>query len=118
MDTYIDTFNITKAKHPFKVIVVGAGIGGLAAALGLKKAGHDVVLLEQVHEIAEVGAGIQIAPNASRILGRLGLLEKVMENANVLEKNSLRRYANNAELGTAPLMPGVCYPHLFFFNGN
>ena len=48
-----------------------------------------------------------MAPNAARILGRFGMLEKVMEKANVLEKNSLRRYANNEELGTAPLMPEV-----------
>ena len=74
---------------------------------GLKQSGHDVIILEQVPHIAEVGAGIQMAPNAARILGRFGLLGKVMEKANVLEKNSLRRYANNEELGTAPLMPEV-----------
>ncbi|KAJ5134734.1 salicylate hydroxylase [Penicillium atrosanguineum] len=106
MDTFQDDFDWSfKAKHPFKVIVVGAGIAGLAVALGLKKAGHEVVILERVHQIAEVGAGIQVAPNAARILGRLGLLSEVMEKANVLDKNSLRRYANNEELGTAPLMP-------------
>lgn len=49
-----------------------------------------------------------MAPNAARILDRLGLLDKVMEKANILEENSLRRYANNQELGTAPLMPEVC----------
>ncbi|KAJ5323462.1 salicylate hydroxylase [Penicillium atrosanguineum] len=108
MDTFQDDFDWSfKAKHPFKVIVVGAGIAGLAVALGLKKAGHEVVILERVHQIAEVGAGIQVAPNAARILGRLGLLSEVMEKANVLDKNSLRRYANNEELGTAPLMPQV-----------
>lgn len=111
MDSYKDTFITPEAKQPLKIIIVGAGIGGLTAALGLKKAGHNVVLLEQVHEIAEVGAGIQVAPNASRILGRLGLLEKVMEKSNLLEKNSLRRYANNAELGSAPLMPEVSCSH-------
>ncbi|MCJ1405496.1 hypothetical protein MMC11_008724 [Xylographa trunciseda] len=96
-----------KADKPLRILVVGAGIGGLAVAIGLKQSGHDVVILEQVPHIAEVGAGIQMAPNAARILGRFGLLEKVMEKANVLEKNSLRRYANNEELGTAPLMPEI-----------
>lgn len=67
------------------------------------------IKLERVREIAEVGAGIQMAPNAARILGRLGLLEKVMEKANVLEMNSLRRYKNDEELGKAELMPSVCY---------
>ncbi|KAJ5294076.1 salicylate hydroxylase [Penicillium antarcticum] len=108
MDTFQASFDWSfKAKHPFKVIVVGAGIAGLTVALGLKKAGHEVLILERVHEIAEVGAGIQVAPNAARILGRLGLLSQVMERANVREQNSLRRYANNEELGTAPLMPQV-----------
>lgn len=108
MDTYQDDFKWSfEAKRPLKVIVVGAGIAGLSVALGLKKTGHEVVILERAHEIAEVGAGIQVAPNAARILGRLGLLDKVMAKANVLEKNSLRRYANNQELGTAPLMPEV-----------
>ncbi|RAH64856.1 FAD/NAD(P)-binding domain-containing protein [Aspergillus aculeatinus CBS 121060] len=108
MNSFQDNFSWSfKAKHPLKVIVVGAGIAGLTVALGLKKAGHEVLILERVHEIAEVGAGIQVAPNAARILGRLGLLDRVMDKANVLEKNSLRRYANNEELGTAPLMPQV-----------
>ncbi|MCJ1319937.1 hypothetical protein MMC15_005273 [Xylographa vitiligo] len=96
-----------KAKQSLRILVVGAGIGGLAVAIGLKQSGHDVIILEQVPHIAEVGAGIQMAPNAARILGRFGMLEKVMEKANVLEKNSLRRYANNEELGTAPLMPEI-----------
>ena len=47
------------------------------------------------------------APNAARILGRYGLLPQVMEHANMLEANSLRRFANNEQLGTAPLMPKI-----------
>jgi salicylate hydroxylase len=109
MDTFQDDFNWNfTAKKPLKAIIVGAGIAGLSLALGLKKAGREVLILERVHEIMEVGAGIQVAPNAARILSRLGLLDQVMKKSNVLEKNSLRRYANNQELGTAPLMPQVC----------
>lgn len=75
---------------------------------GLRRAGHDVVILEQVPKIGEVGAGIQMAPNAARILGRFGLLEKIMGSANIMVRNSLRRWQNNKEIGTAPLMPQVC----------
>src|SRR6202035_2602409 len=56
-----------------RIIVIGAGIGGRAAALTLRRAGLDVRVFEQATELREVGAGIQISPNASRILNRLGL---------------------------------------------
>lgn len=109
METFRDDLNWDfKAAKPLKIIIVGAGIAGLVAAIGLKKAGHDVVILEQVREIAEVGAGIQMAPNAARIMGRFGLLEKIMGKANALTSNSMRRWKDDRELGTAPLMPSVC----------
>mgnify|MGYP001063744937 CR=1 FL=1 len=56
-----------------KIAVVGGGIGGLSAALGLLKAGFDVQVYEQAAHFGEIGAGIQISPNASRLLDRLGL---------------------------------------------
>ncbi|MEQ4722504.1 FAD-dependent oxidoreductase [Nonomuraea sp. B19D2] len=61
-----------------EVIIVGGGIGGLAAAFALTRAGHDVQLLEQAPEFGEVGAGLQLAPNATRILAEWGLLEEVV----------------------------------------
>jgi|RhiMetdeSRZDD1v2_1073273.scaffolds.fasta_scaffold459585_1 salicylate hydroxylase len=60
-----------------QAIVVGAGIGGLAAALALRAAGLDVTVYEQADALREVGAGIQLAPNATRLLHRLGLAEAV-----------------------------------------
>ena len=55
------------------VAIIGGGIGGLTAALSLFEAGFDVHVYEQAHELSEVGAGIQVSPNASRVLHRLGL---------------------------------------------
>ena len=55
--------------------IIGGGIGGLAAALSLLRAGVDVHVYEQAGALREVGAGVQISPNASRILHRLGLAE-------------------------------------------
>ena len=55
--------------------VIGGGIGGLTAALSLLRRGFDVHVFEQASALGEVGAGVQISPNASRILHRLGLAE-------------------------------------------
>ncbi|GAA4587684.1 salicylate hydroxylase [Actinoplanes octamycinicus] len=59
------------------VVVVGGGIGGLATALSLTRAGQRVTVLEQASSFGEVGAGMQIAPNCTRILHEWGLLDEV-----------------------------------------
>ena len=64
-----------------RAIVVGAGIGGLAATLSLRRAGHEVTLVEQARRFTEIGAGIQLAPNATRVLRRLDLLDAVAAQA-------------------------------------
>jgi salicylate hydroxylase len=57
------------------VAVIGGGIGGIASALALLQSGVDVHVYEQARELREVGAGIQVSPNASRVLNRLGLAD-------------------------------------------
>jgi 2-polyprenyl-6-methoxyphenol hydroxylase-like FAD-dependent oxidoreductase len=64
------------------IAIVGGGIGGLSAALSLMRAGFDVHVYEQAPALREVGAGLVISPNASRILFSLGLRE-AMETAGV-----------------------------------
>jgi salicylate hydroxylase len=59
--------------HGTSVAIVGGGIGGLAAALSLLQAGFNVHLYERAPAVSEFGAGIQVSPNASRVLHRLGL---------------------------------------------
>ena len=58
-----------------KVIIVGGGIGGLAAALSLSRQGVEILLLEQADQIGEIGAGIQLGPNAFAALDALGVGE-------------------------------------------
>ena len=60
-----------------KAIVVGAGIGGLAAAIALRRAGPDVEIFERAGELHEVGAGISLWANALHALDQLGLSETV-----------------------------------------
>ncbi len=61
------------ASKQLKIAIVGGGIGGVAAALNLLKAGCDVQVYEQAQTFREVGAGIQVSPNASRVIHGLGL---------------------------------------------
>jgi 2-polyprenyl-6-methoxyphenol hydroxylase-like FAD-dependent oxidoreductase len=60
-------------------LVVGGGIGGLAAGFALARRGKAVRVLEAAPQFGEIGAGIQLAPNATQVLERLGLLEEVLE---------------------------------------
>ena len=61
-----------------KIIIAGAGLGGLAAASCLLKAGFDVEIHEQAPALAEIGAGIQISANAMHVLTHLGLRDPIM----------------------------------------
>jgi 2-polyprenyl-6-methoxyphenol hydroxylase-like FAD-dependent oxidoreductase len=64
-------------KYPAKVIVAGAGIGGLTAAIALRRAGFQVTVFERTAELREVGAGLLLAANAQKALAKLGLAEAV-----------------------------------------
>jgi salicylate hydroxylase len=64
-----------------QVIVIGAGLGGLGAAIAILLEGHNVHILEVTSEIREVGAGIQCLPNATRVLISWGLEEKLLRAA-------------------------------------
>ncbi|MFI6848199.1 3-hydroxybenzoate 6-monooxygenase [Kitasatospora sp. NBC_00085] len=63
------------------VIIAGGGIGGLATALSLSRSGHRATVLERSGTFAEIGAGIQLGPNAFHALDRLGVGESVRERA-------------------------------------
>lgn len=56
-----------------RILIAGAGIGGLTAGASLLQAGHDVTIFEQASELSEVGAGLQISANATHVLHHLGL---------------------------------------------
>jgi len=59
--------------------IIGGGIGGVAAAVALHRAGIQATVYERANELREVGAGMMLWPNATRVLKELGLLERVAE---------------------------------------
>jgi 2-polyprenyl-6-methoxyphenol hydroxylase-like FAD-dependent oxidoreductase len=68
---------MSATTRPLRVAIIGAGIGGLAAATALQGTGARVEVYERAGELARVGAGLQLAPNATRALRGLGLLARV-----------------------------------------
>jgi salicylate hydroxylase len=69
------------AKRPLRVIIIGGGIGGLAAACALRQRGIEVEVYERSTRLEEVGAGLQIGPNGVKVLRALGLEGELMRNA-------------------------------------
>jgi len=80
---------------------VGAGVGGLCAAIALRRAGLEVVVLEQATEMREVGAGVLLWPNAMRVLRRLEVATAV-EGAGAAAANAALRSSRGASLGPGP----------------
>lgn len=93
------------------VIVVGGGIGGLATALALARKGITSRVLERRHEHSEVGAGIQIGPNGTRILEALGVLREVEATAARPPAIVVRSGSTGRELKRLPLGDWITARH-------
>ena len=92
-----------QAGSDMPILIAGAGIGGLTAALLFGRAGHPVTVLEKRTRIEEVGAGIQLSPNASQVLIGLGLGQALGRAAGEPERLMVRRGVGGARLVTMPL---------------
>ena len=87
-----------------RVAIVGGGLGGLATAAFLYQAGVPAVVYEQARELREVGAGIMVAPNAARMLRRLGVLDAFRERAVQLDVGwEFRRWQDGTVLSAQDL---------------
>ena len=103
MDKHGDGHERTGA--PLRVAVIGGGIGGLTAALSLRQAGFEVDVYEQASELTQIGGGINMGPNAARILRRLGLAAGLdREGVRPLFTHQ-RRWQDGRTLQQAPLNP-------------
>lgn len=85
------------------IVIAGAGIGGLTAALALAARGFRIVVLEKTERLEEVGAGLQLSPNASRVLVELGLTERLKLRAVTPEAVSIMSARAGGELLRMPL---------------
>jgi salicylate hydroxylase len=110
------------APQDTRIAIVGGGIGGLTAAISLLQAGFDVHVYEQTRLLSEVGAGINIGPNASRILIRLGLGEECNKVAFRSPFHHQRRWDDGRTLARTPLGAEVeaafRAPHMIFHRGE
>jgi salicylate hydroxylase len=73
-------------NRKLKIVVIGAGIGGLTAAAALVQKGFEVEVYDRADELGEVGAGLQMGPNAVKVIRALGLEASYMKTASEPEK--------------------------------
>jgi salicylate hydroxylase len=103
-------------------LITGAGIGGLIAALALQQRGFEVALYEQAHDLREVGAGVQISPNGTRVLYSLGLADAIRAVAVEPTGKEVRLWNSGATWPLFDLGP-TCVarygsPYLMFHRGD
>ena len=91
------------------IIVAGAGIGGLTASLTLAAKGFRVVVLEKAERLEEAGAGLQLSPNASRILVELGLQPRLAARAVTPESVNVMSAREGGEIARLPLGEAACF---------
>lgn len=100
-------YGTRKAPLVLDIIVVGCGIGGLSAAFCLTQAGHRVTIIESSPVLGEIGAGIHLCPNTSRLLYRWGLGNHLDEIAVRPECMALMRYSTGERIGFVKLGEGL-----------
>ena len=103
-------------------MIVGGGIGGLGAALAISRAGLPVHVLEKAEEFAEIGAGLQLAPNAMRMLDRLGILNEIRRHAVLPQRLVMMDAVSGQHITSLDLGPKFLehfgYPYIVMHRGD
>ncbi len=94
---------MSAAPYPSTVLVAGGGIGGLAAALALARQGCHVKVLEQSNEVGEIGAGVQLGPNAFAAFDALGVGEQARGRAVYTERMVMMDAIDEHEVAAIPV---------------
>jgi salicylate hydroxylase len=89
-----------------RISIVGAGLGGLCAAIALKSRGFEVKVFEQAPKLGEVGAGVQLGPNATRVFRALGLEQEILKTAFEPENHAVCNWQTGQVTAATP-MKGV-----------
>ena len=84
--------NSKRMNRKTKAIIVGAGIGGITAAIALRKSGIEAAVYERAPELKEIGAGIALASNAMKVLSQLGLSDRVAGQGIPLANGDIRTW--------------------------
>jgi salicylate hydroxylase len=92
------------------VIIAGAGIGGLTASLALARQGFRIIVLEKTERLEEAGAGLQLSPNASRVLVELGLQDLLASRVVTPDAICLMSARNGREICRIPLGDAAMFP--------
>ena len=94
---------MVEASSSDTIVIVGGGIGGLSAALALARRGWTVEVVERTNVFSEAGAGIQLGPNATRILQNWGLEAPMRTVATCPQEVRVRSARTGEVLGSVPL---------------
>lgn len=96
-----------------RVIIVGAGLGGLACAMAMHYQGFEVVIFEKVREFMRLGDSLGLGENALKLLKRWGLYEQLIAIGNKSPDMHIRRWNDGKILATQPLMVSDSVPYFY-----